>query len=186
MKQERLATGQERNMAHFAEIKTENNEVIRVVVINDSDIAPYGEDSPEAEQWVANNIPKDGYLNENVFDGNYPETYWKRTSYNTRNNQHINGGTPFRGNGAGAGSIYDSENDVFWAMKPHASWVKNLSTVEWEAPVAFPTYNQELSGTTYEIIPRWDEDNLKWVGRTVEDTPRTVEWDPNNSTWNLI
>jgi hypothetical protein len=47
----------------------------------------------------------------------------KRTSYNTRNNQHSEGGTPFRGNYAGQGMSYDPENDVFLDVKPYPSWV---------------------------------------------------------------
>ena len=173
-------------MAHFCEIRTDNNEVIRTVVINDADIAPFGENSVEAEQWVANNIRLDGWLKENVFNGEYPETYWKRTSYNTRNNEHMNGGTPFRGNAAGPGYVYDLENDVFWPPKPFNSWTKDLTTVSWQAPIAFPTYNEDIEGVTLEIIPTWDESNLKWIGRTVEDTPRNVEWDSTNTTWNII
>ena len=50
-------------MAHFSEIRTDNNEVIRTVVINDNDIAPFGEDSAEAEQWVSENIKETvGYM----------------------------------------------------------------------------------------------------------------------------
>jgi hypothetical protein len=174
------------NMAHFCEIRTDNNEVIRTVVINDADVAPFGENSVEAEQWVANNIKKDGWLNENVFDGNYPETYWKRTSYNTVNNQHILGGTPFRGNGAGPGCTYDATNDVFWPVKEFDSWIKDLTTASWKPPIAFPAYSQDIDGVTLEIIPKWDEPNLKWIGRTAEDTPRNVEWDSTNTTWNII
>ena len=173
-------------MAHFAEIRTDNDEVIRTVVINDSDVSSFGEDSPEAENWVTNNIPNDGYLNEHEFAGSYPTTYWKRTSYNTKQNQHHDGGTAFRGNYAGPGYTYDSVNDVFWSSSPFASWVKNNSTIDWDAPVASPTSTQELSGTNYDIVPTWDESNLKWIGRTAEDTPRNVEWDADNSTWNLI
>ena len=36
------------------------------------------------------------------------------------------------------------------------------------------------------MIPKWDEDNLKWIGTTAGDSPKNVEWDANNNTWNLI
>ena len=182
--------GREHNMAHFSEIRTDNNEVIRTVVINDNDIAPFGEDSPEAEQWVSENIKRDGWLYDNVFDGNYPETYWKRTSYNTRHNQHLNGGTPFRGNGAGPGYTYDSVNDVFWPPKPHASWVKDNSIFDWAPPIAYPNATQEIDGTSFNIMYRWNEEDQKWEGHTSEidsgGTNRPVEWDVNTSTWSLV
>jgi len=181
----REATGQI-NMAHFCEIRTDNNEVIRTVVINDADIAPFGENSVEAEQWVADNIQQDGWLKENVFNGNYPQTYWKRTSYNTVNNQHILGGTPFRGNGAGPGCTYDATNDVFWPVKEFDSWVKKLDTVEYVSPVGTPILTQDINGTTFNIMRKWNEGAQKWEGRTGEEEPRAVEWDPNTSTWNLV
>lgn len=69
-------------MAHFAEIKSSNNKVLRVVVINNDDVANNGgEYSTEAETWVANFIPNDPFILEDN-GGNYPETYWKQTSYN--------------------------------------------------------------------------------------------------------
>jgi len=173
-------------MAHFSEIKTDNNEVIRTVVINDNDISSFGENSVEAENWVATNIPDDDYLKEYRFSGNYPETYWKRTSYNTKQNQHENNGIAFRGNYAGPAHVYDSVNDVFWPASPFASWVKNNSIADWEAPVTFPPFTQDIDGTRYEMIPKWDEDNLKWIGTTAGDSPKNVEWDADNNIWNLI
>ena len=45
-------------MAHFAEIRSDDNKVLRVVVINNEDVANNGgEYSSESETWVANNIP---------------------------------------------------------------------------------------------------------------------------------
>ena len=72
-------------MAHFAEIQSSDNKILRVVVINDSDVvANGGEYSSEAETWVANNIPNDITLELDP----YPSTYWKQTSYNTRQGNH--------------------------------------------------------------------------------------------------
>lgn len=175
-------------MANFCEIRTDNNEVIRTVVINDADIASFGENSVEAEQWVANNIREDGWLKENVFNGNYPETYWKRTSVNTRNGVHTAGGTAFRGNGAGPGYTYDSVNDVFWPAKPYASWVKDNSTWDWVSPVGTPNYTQNIDGTEFNIKMKWNESDEKWEGSTHEPdaTDRSVEWNPQNNTWSLV
>jgi len=65
----------------------------------------------------------------------------KRTSYNTRHNEHSDGGTPFRGNYAGIGYTYDEVNDVFIAPKPHESWTLNTDTWTWEAPLSYPSDN---------------------------------------------
>ena len=78
--------------------------------------------------------------------GNWEEYYQsikgvtcKRTSYNTVANTHTDGGTAFRGNYAGIGFTYDTENDVFYPPKPqnYNSWVLN-SNWQWEAPIAYP------------------------------------------------
>ena len=79
------------NMAHFAEIRSDNNKVLRVVVINNSDVNANGGDlSAEAETWVANNIPQDSLIKEEL-GGTYPDTYWKQTSYNNNFRQIIAG-----------------------------------------------------------------------------------------------
>jgi hypothetical protein len=58
----------------------------------------------------------------------------------------------FRGNAAGVGSTYDSENDVFINPKPYDSWVLNTSTWKWEAPVEKPT----------DAYYGWDESTQSW------------------------
>ena len=63
---------------------------------------------------------------------------WIQTSYNTRGNQHTDGGTPLRGNYAGVGYTYDATNDVFYAPQPYASWSLNKDTWTWEAPTPHP------------------------------------------------
>ncbi len=60
---------------------------------------------------------------------------WIQTSYNTRGNQHTQGGTPLRGNYAGIGYTYDRENDVFYAPKPSDDATLNTETWLWEVPV---------------------------------------------------
>ena len=79
----------------------------------------------------------------------------KRTSYNTSANTHVDGGTPYRGNYAGKGFIYDEENDVFYPPAPFPSWILNANWV-WEAPVDYPTITE--AGTTYE----WNEETQSW------------------------
>jgi hypothetical protein len=60
---------------------------------------------------------------------------WIKTSYNTLNNVHTNGGTPFRGNYAGIGFTWDSSNQIFWRQQPYNSWVKDLNTASWKSPI---------------------------------------------------
>ena len=79
---------------------------------------------------------------------------WIQTSYNTYENKHLLGETPLRGNYAGIGDTYDSENDVFYKPQPFSSWVLNKSTWTWEAPTAMPT-----DGKPY----KWDEATTSWV-----------------------
>jgi hypothetical protein len=84
----------------------------------------------------------------------------KRTSYNTLDNQHALGGTPFRGNYAGRGHTYDAERDVFLPPQPYPSWTLNETTFQWVAPVPFPD-----DGESYD----WDESALNWTPATLGD-----------------
>lgn len=77
----------------------------------------------------------------------------RRTSYNTRGNQHFNGGTPFRGNYAGIGYRYDDTLDAFIAPQPFPSWTLDESTFLWAAPFPYPD-----DGELYS----WDEDSETW------------------------
>jgi len=80
---------------------------------------------------------------------------WIQTSYNTLGNQHLNGGTPLRGNYAGIGYIYDATNDVFYAPQPFPSWVLNESTWTWDAPTPMPTDGKQY--TWNETMVAWEE-----------------------------
>jgi hypothetical protein len=77
---------------------------------------------------------------------------WVQTSYNTRHGEHLQAGTALRGNYACIGSIYDAENDVFYAPSPYPSWILNTTQWRWLAPVAHP------GDGDYE----WDEPTLSW------------------------
>jgi hypothetical protein len=120
-------------MAHYAVID-QNNIVIQVFVGKDeNDPLPEGFNSWEQ------------YYSE-------PEKTCLRTSYNTIQNTHINGGTPFRKNYAGIGFSYDSARDAFIPPKPFNSWILDESTCVWKAPVDQP-------GPNYI----WSEQTLSWV-----------------------
>ena len=118
-------------MSHFA--KVENGIVVEVLVV---------------EQDVIDS----GVLGD--------PSKWIQTSYNTHRGEHTLGGTPLRGNYAGIGDIYDSVNDVFYRAAPHASWVLNQTTWNWEAPVPHPT---DLGTDEAPKLYDWDEPTLSWV-----------------------
>lgn len=92
------------------------------------------------------------------------EGQWLQTSYNTHGGVHYgqdgqpDGGVALRGNYAGIGFIYDSDNDVFYSPQPYPSWTISAPNWTWESPVPKPT-------TT--ITPPqscvWDEATQSWV-----------------------
>lgn len=103
---------------------------------------------------IAGKDETEGLTNWEMHYGNIREQICKRTSYNTRGGEHLNGETPFRKNYAGIGYTYDYARDAFIPPKPYNSWILNSNTCLWEAPVNYPT-----DGKLYT----WDEDNKTWV-----------------------
>tara|TARA_R100001143_G_scaffold61192_1_gene61533 strand:- start:1225 stop:1689 length:465 start_codon:yes stop_codon:yes gene_type:complete len=154
-------------MADFAEIKTSDNTVLRVVVINDSDIS--GKTEGEAETWVAANIANDVDVSDP-----YPSTYWKKTYLDAA------GESAKRYNGASIGMPYDISNDAFyWTTHHHASWALD-SNYQWQAPTAQPP---EESLTADEVLI-WNETNTRWEKRETGDLNSTDHW--NGSAWVAI
>ena len=154
-------------MAYFAEIRTDNNEVLRVIVVNDNDVVNNGGNlSTEAETWVANNHPQDPFILEEL--GTYPDTYWKQTSKTQE----------FRVNFASVKGTYDSANDRFLGIKPHASWTPNENG-EWKAPVDKPN-TKTFDVNTEIFIYKWKESTQEWIGAK---SPRYFIWDSNSLTW---
>ena len=124
-------------MAHYAFLNDNNivTEVITGVDEDQKDDLPEGFDS--WEDWYAD------------FRGQT----CKRTSYNTIANEHSGEGTAYRGNYAGIGYNYDSENDVFYAPKPYSKWVLNETTWTWEAPEEYPDDGKEYV---------WNDNKGEW------------------------
>jgi hypothetical protein len=121
-------------MANYAELD-KNNIVIRVIPGVD-----------EAQE--------DGELLYYRTTGNI----WKRTSYNTQNGNHLNGGIPFRKNYAGIGYTYDRKRDAFIPPKPFNSWVLDENTCQWKPPIDPPEdLNSELN-----IMYNWNEETQSW------------------------
>ena len=124
-------------MAHYAFLNDNNivTEVITGVDEDAKDTLPEGFDS--WEDWYAD------------FRGQT----CKRTSYNTSAGEHTGEGTAYRGNYAGIGYTYDSENDVFYAPKPYSKFVLNETTWTWEAPEEYPDDGKEYI---------WNDNKGEW------------------------
>ena len=125
-------------MAHYCFIN-ENNIVVEVIT---------GKDENDLET-----LPEGFASWEEYYQTKRDGLTCKRTSYNTNANEHLNGGTAFRGNYAGIGFIYDSENDVFYAEQPYPSWLLNESTWTWNPPIPYPDD---------DLIYDWNEETESW------------------------
>lgn len=111
-------------MAHFAQID-ENNIVVNVIVAEQ----PFIDLLPDRDSWI-------------------------QTSYNTALGQHTGGKTPLRKNYAGIGYTYDRELDAFIPPRTFPSWILNVNTGAWDAPVPYPKDGKEYT---------WNEEKLNWV-----------------------
>ena len=117
-------------MAHFAELD-ENNTVLRVIVVNNSDCLDENGNESEAVgiQFC-----------QNLLGGN-----WVQTSYNGN----------FRRRYAGIGYVYNASIDAFVPQQPFPSWTLNESTCYWEAPVPMPDDGKRY--TWDEATQNWVE-----------------------------
>jgi hypothetical protein len=114
---------------------------------------------------IENNIVTTVIVAEQEFIDTQAGT-WVQTSYNTRGNVHYgqdgepDGGVALRGNYAGIGYTYDTDNDVFYAPKPYGSWTLGTNSWLWNPPITYPDDDNFYN---------WDEnvyqaDNTKgWV-----------------------
>ena len=112
-------------MASFAKLGA-GNKIIKVSVVSD-DIAT----TEQAGIDFLNNL----YNTRDV---------WKQTSYNGN----------IRKNFAGIGYSYDQTRDAFIPPKTYASWILDETTCLWEAPVAYPTDDEEYDWN--ETTQTWD------------------------------
>ena len=143
-------------MAHYAFINDDNVVVNVIVGIDEDDTTKLPD---QYASWEAFYSAQKGGMT------------CLRTSYNTRHNEHLLGGTAFRGNYGATGSTYDPENDIFIPKKPDGldSWVFNTDQAKWEAPTACPGNIADYG---------WLEDIQKW------QDPNTLKvWDAENSVW---
>ena len=142
-------------MAHFAKLGA-NSKVIQVLTLNNSDMlnADGVEDESVGQQYLETH-------------NNWPAQMWIQTSYNTVNNTHNLGGTPFRGNYAGIGYTWDEDDQIFWPKKPYASWVKHNESASWKSPIGdAPALTAEQQAQndadTHEWYYVWNEAGQSW------------------------
>jgi len=128
-------------MAHFAELD-ENNIVVNVLVVNNSDMLD--EEGNESEALGI------AFLH-NLFGS---EKTWVQTSY------HSN----FRKSYAGIGYEYKAAEDAF-VIQPFPSWTYNASTVEYEPPIPKPDGNYEWREDVYNADTS-DPKTQGWVDVT--------------------
>jgi len=124
-------------MAHFAELNKNNNNVIRVIVVDNNNILD--ENGHESES-------KGIDFCKYIFGAS---TKWVQCSYNSS----------FRLNYPGTGYHYDESRNIFVPPKPEncESWTLNMTSGHWESPVPKPdTFSPE---DRYA----WDESNRSWV-----------------------
>ena len=153
-------------MAHFAELNN-SNIVLQVIVISNEDVnANGGDQSAQAENFVASIVPHQNGGNQ-----------WKQTSYNDN----------FRKQYAGTGFTYDAIKDKFVCPQPYSSWALDNND-DWQAPVPYPTVTEINS---LSVFITWDEPNLRWKGETTDTTtdPFTDTnyiWDASSRAWNEV
>lgn len=119
-------------MAHFAQLD-ENNQIIQVIVVNNSDCGDLA--FPDSE-------PVGIAFCQSIFGG---DTKWVQTSYNSN----------FRRQYASIGGAYSAALDVFISPQPFPSWTLNEFDGLWEPPVPKPE-------VPLNHIAVWDEANQEW------------------------
>jgi hypothetical protein len=138
-------------MAHFAEID-ENNMVLQVIVVDNSDIL---DENGQESETVGIAFCK------SLFG---EDTNWLQTSYNNN----------FRRYFAGIGSKYDARLDVFYNPVPITIFHKlNEETLEWyiEDPIVQKLFEEEgflgIPNVPKPEVPQgykvvWDRKNKEW------------------------
>ena len=126
-------------MAHFAELDADNA-VQRVLVVANSDIMDGDVESESVGQ---------AFL-EALLPGSGP---WVQCSYNNN----------FRGRYANPGFIYYPGDDVFAPSPQFPSWVLDVETGSWSAPVAIPDDTKTGPDDDEGKIYYWDEPSVSWV-----------------------
>jgi hypothetical protein len=152
-------------MAHYALIDNDNM-VVQVFVGKDENES----DTDWEQHWST------------------PELRCLRTSFNTHQNTHINGGVPFRGNFAGIGYSYDPQLDAFIPPKPHLSFVFDEQQLDWVPPTPKPTlFPRQGKWNWDETVRHWRHID-GWYASILDSDPYPTDggmytWDENTLTW---
>lgn len=158
-------------MAHFAKLGI-NGKVISVHSL-DNDKLLDSNDNPD-EKVGAQELER--------IHG-WPAELWIQTSYNTTENTHLTGGTPFRGNFAAIGYTWDEVNEIFWPKQPHPSFTKDIATATWKSPIEKPSITSyTVDGVTKNYSIYWDE-NLHQTNSTKGWKAIDREIPYNTHTW---
>ena len=102
----------------------DTNNIVTEVIVGKNE----GEDGIDWEQWY----------------GEFRGQRCIKTSYNNN----------FRNRFAGIGFSYNETLDIFIEPSPFPSWIFNIETYKWEAPISIPKINRGYY---------WDEENICWV-----------------------
>ena len=141
-------------MAHYAELGVDN--VVKRVLFIDT------------IKCMTN-----GGIEKEEIGSAYLETHhggtWIKCSYNTMENNHLQGGTPLRANYPSVGWTYDSTNDIFYPPldvynkgKLMESWTLNTTTGTWTPPISLPSDADTVGYNWDEAL--YQSDNTKgWV-----------------------
>lgn len=136
-------------MAHFAKL-SENNEVLSVHVVDNSNIMDNGVESETKGQNFLSNIHK------------WPANLFKKCSYNTSKGVHKNGETPLRANFPSIGYLWNEDHNIFTQPKPYASWTLDTTTGVWNPPVARPEPQEDAANKSNIRHFSWNETNQQW------------------------
>jgi hypothetical protein len=118
-------------MASFAKLNDKSIVIDGIALDNETvDNLPFPESEPVGVAFLTE------------WSGGY--TNWKQTSYTAS----------FRKNYAGIGFTYSVELDAFIPPKPYPSWLLNINTCQWQAPVPYPNDQKPYI---------WDEATQSWV-----------------------
>lgn len=116
-------------MAHFAQLDGFNIVQQVIVVANSECLDANGNESEAVGAAFCTNL----------LGGR-----WLQTSYNSN----------IRVRYAGIGYRYDEVRDAFIPPQPYLSWIFNETTLDWEAPIPYPTDGKDYA---------WDESVQQWV-----------------------
>jgi hypothetical protein len=116
-------------MAHFAQLDTDNK-VTQVIVVHNNELMVNGQESEtKGIEFCQSHFGLD--------------TRWVQTSYNRNFRKHL----------ALPGYTYSADLDAFIPPKRFNSWILDPDTLEWQAPITYPT-----DGKKYV----WDEPTVSW------------------------